>query len=63
MFSVRSALSNNRTGFSVRGTYRGYITKITLAVSQFSGGDSHGKFVEDLKCDLKILLMCNTWIV
>jgi hypothetical protein len=41
--------------------------------SQFSGGDSHGKFVveeeykksasEDLTCDLKILFICNIWSV
>jgi hypothetical protein len=31
--------------------------------SEFSGGDSHGNFVEDLKSDLTNLFMCNTWSV
>jgi hypothetical protein len=63
MFSVQSALNNNRTGFSVRGPCGGYITRITPAVSQFSGGGSHGNFAEELKCDFKtlcvILGVCN----
>jgi hypothetical protein len=62
MYSVRSVLSKNRTGFSVSGPCGGYITRITPEVGQFSGEDSHGNFVE-LKCDLKILFMCNTWSV
>jgi hypothetical protein len=62
MFSVWSVLSNNIHMFSVPSPCGGCITRITPAVSQFSG-ESHGKFVEDLKCDMKtlclILGVCN----
>jgi hypothetical protein len=36
MFSVRSAVNNNRTGFSVRCPGGDYITRITPALSQYT---------------------------
>jgi hypothetical protein len=33
--------------------------RITPVISKFSGEDSHGKFVEEMKCDLKTLCVIN----
>jgi hypothetical protein len=48
MFSVRSALRNNRTGFSVRYPCRGYTSRITPAVwTQWRPGESVGTLKQD----------------
>jgi hypothetical protein len=49
--------------FSVGSVQKSYLKNklrySPVLSSDFSGGDSHWKFVEDMKCDLTNLFLCN----
>jgi hypothetical protein len=57
MFPVRSAQSNNRTGFSVRGPCEGYITRVeagsntSTVTLRVVGGDEKGSLKSEIVKD------------